>query len=234
MELRIAIMGEGAHVDTVPLRMLSRLVSAYLSALRAVAEFNNISILEPTADGSNFREGSSLCVIVVEPAAIRSAELLQAAMLAPTAAMEIRRNLNDLAKAARDLRPGWTAGVAWGDRAFIPIPDKVPLPIRSSEVATRPTRITGHNRERGPADTPVIYATDALRDINYVVETDSTTALASVAWEANDVEVDLRMTLHYGSDGKVARAVLINVELVRGPWNVADTMAWFGEEFAPQ
>lgn len=232
VELRIAITGDGAHVGTVPMRMLSRLVAAYLGALHAVAEANAIDLREPTADGSHVREGSSCQALVADPNAARAAELLNAMMFAPSAPAELQRPLRELAAAARGLRSGWGASVSWGDRGYVSIPDKAPPAMRSAEITTRPTRITGHNRERGPSDTPVIYATDATRDINYAVETDADTALRSVQWEAAGVQVDLRMELRYSASGAVSGAKLIKVEQVRGRWNVADTLAWFGEEFS--
>lgn len=231
VELRIAISGEGARVDTVPMRMLSRLVSAYLSALRAVAAFNEIAMPEPTAAGSGVREGSSVQALMADPIAARAAECLHAAMMAPNTVPELRRALNDLAAAARELREGWVASAGWGTGAYMPIPDKAPPVLSTAEITTRPTRITGHNRERGPADVPVIYATDVLRDINYAVETDERTALDSVAWERPGVQVDLKMRLQYSVDGKLVKAELLKVDAVRGPWSVAETLAWFGEEF---
>lgn len=231
MELQIAIVGEGAHVDTVPLRMITRLTAAYLSALRAIADINEFDMADPTGRGAVVREGSSRMVVPGDSSTSRAAELLHAALLGPTVAPELRKHLQPLADAARGLRPGWVAVAAWGTRGDVQIPDKVPPAPRLAEITVRPTRITGHNRERGPKDTPVIYATDTLRDINYIVETDAGTAMKSVEWERPGIEVCLRMKLTYGTDERVARAELLEVDAVCESWSVAETMAWFGEEF---
>ena len=233
----IALIGEGASTDTVPVEALFAIVHAYLVALRKVADENKLDLgpLEGVelVNTSATARAKRVPITPVRAAAQKVVE----GMNTPGAA-ELPHFENLAATLRKWLPPGWRLATAVANDQRQNVPMSAAKRRTFAELTTRRVRIDALTIV---GDDTKITVFDRRQNRRYALECDRAIlgdALGKIAKDVHDsrevhADVRARLVRDAGGDNRILGGEVLSLTLVGGSWTVDGVLDWYGSAFRP-